>query len=704
MSVGDYLIALAAVCAFGVAFVRTVGASRWSREVISSAARILSLLTFAIVSCALCFLAYLFMTSDMSYLYVWSYSSSDLSSLYKLSGVWAGASGSFLLWIWFMTLVLAVEVMLEPRRSYLTRKFHALFQAAASGIIFVFLLLLFGMDLFAGTNEFLLAHYPDGWGMALILQTPEMIVHPPVVFAGYAFCVAALAAAVSYYLSGDRNWFMVSLPWARLAWIFLTLGIGIGAVWAYYVLGWGGYWAWDPVETASLIPWLIATAFLHTQMRHSRKSEYGVLSPALGMLSFVAVLFATFATRAGGIWSHSVHVFDGGQYEDSGLDRLVYLLRGDDTVLGLFSVMILMLALSIYLAYAKYSKTPRFEEPPEPEKLSGYISDRNNMLLMVALLLVTCAVMLLIMFKNVDVSQSDNYDELNSKMSLFFVVLMVSMTICLVWKMLGKDIALWLGIGLIAASALVGSVLAMADVTSWLVGFSLPSYVVAVGASAVRLARSRVAGSLRKTFHSAGPHIVHLGVALILVSYVVSSELQQLPGEIQGDSEPAASVVHLGEELSVGDFTIVLTDLDVRVEHMTSGSTVISEARDATFDILRSGEVIREDVVVTDLYSYSMGSAEVVDVEVFIYKSALRDLYFSFQWLNETSVILDAKTVPMMNALWLGLLLVVVGISVRTLAWQLEPKNTEAGPQGGKMPPSPKPVEADAEQSGLRPS
>src|SRR4030066_348120 len=221
------------------------------------------------------------------------------------------------------------------------REFSVIFSLltflSLSGALF-FLLFIFDMALFAETSEFEKSVYPNGVGLNLVLQTPEMVIHPPVVFAGYAFCVAALAAGLAYYAAGDRNWFMVALPWTRLSWVFLPLGIGIGAIWAYYVLGWGGYWAWDPVETSSLLPWLMTTAFLHTQLRHSRKGEYGVLSPALGMVSLIAVLFATFTTRAGSIWTSSVHAFGASQGATAGA-RLSYLLQHDSTVLGIFTLM-----------------------------------------------------------------------------------------------------------------------------------------------------------------------------------------------------------------------------------------------------------------------------------------------------------------------------------------------------------------------------
>src|SRR4030066_46388 len=254
------------------------------------------------------------------------------------------------------------------------REFSVIFSLltflSLSGALF-FLLFIFDMALFAETSEFERSVYPNGVGLNLVLQTPEMVIHPPVVFAGYAFCVAALAAGLAYYAAGDRNWFMIALPWTNLAWMFLTLGIGIGAIWAYYVLGWGGYWAWDPVETSSLLPWLMTTAFLHALVRHVKKDEYEVVAPALGMLSFTSVVFATFATRAGGIWSSSVHTFDAGGSSRAGLDRLLELLRNDNVILGLFALLMALFALSITFAIMKSRHTPLLESEPPP-KLSDY--------------------------------------------------------------------------------------------------------------------------------------------------------------------------------------------------------------------------------------------------------------------------------------------------------------------------------------------
>jgi cytochrome c-type biogenesis protein CcmF len=443
------------------------------------------------------------------------------------------------------------------------------------------------------------------------------------------------------------------------------------------VLGWGGYWAWDPVETASLLPWLIATAFLHTQLRHSRKGEYQVLSPALGMTALVSVVFATFATRAGSIWTSSVHAF-GGSAGDTAGARLSYMLEHDSTVLGVFTLMLLLLVFTVYLSYDKYRKMPRKEEEPEPRKMSEYISDKNNMLIAVGLLIATSAVMLFLLFKNVNVGQAANLAEFNQKMSLFFVITMVAMSVCLVWKALGKDKAFLVGIGIIVVSVVAAVVAAFASY-DWLVVFSLPSYAVAVGASAYRVARSRVKGSARKSLQKLSPQLVHLGVALVLLSFVVSTNMQSFPSSLQNLSGASGTEVDIGGDVDVGDYSVELAEMSARVATGTSGGMTIDEAREAVIDITRSGDAVRSGVVLTNLYGHdSSGDPHVMKVEVYIFKSVSVDLYLDFQWLDNDTAFIQVKLVPMMNVLWAGFGLLAVGLAVRTIVWRQEPKEPEA--------------------------
>jgi cytochrome c-type biogenesis protein CcmF len=674
MDAGESLIVIGTLAAIGAALARTLAMGRKDR-LLTEASVVLSVLTFVSISAVLLLLTDYFLSSNMDYLYVWSNSSTDLSAVYKLSGVWAGAEGSFLLWIWFMALVLVVEVLLEPKRKYLGSKFHGAFQATVAAIISLFMILLWQMDLFARTGSFNQAWLPNGYGMNLLLQTPEMVLHPPVVFAGYAFCVAAFAAALAYLVSDDPNWVKISLPWSRLGWIFLTLGIGVGAIWAYYVLGWGGYWAWDPVETASLLPWLITSAFLHTVVRHSRKGEYKLWSPVLGMLSFVAVIFATFATRAGSVWAQSVHNF-GSSEGTTGIARLTYLLQNDGTILGIFSLMLTLLALTVFLAYSRYRSMERPEEQPEPEKLSEYISDKNNTMLTVLLLVITSAVMVLLMFKNLNTSQGANYVEFNQKLSIFFVGLMTTMSVCLVWKFTGKEIAFYLGSGLIVASIAAGVVGAVTGWIDALVAFSLPAYAVALGVSIVKLARSRVVGSARKTLQKASPHLIHLGVAMVLASFIISTNMQSFPSNLV--SGTTSIEMSLGQEAKVGDYTVRLVALTASDVSSGSGATSVNAVREGTMDIMKSGHALRSGLVLTDLYLIKGVDTHVVDAEVYVYKSLANDLYLDFQWMSNTTALVQMKVVPMMNALWGGFGLLVIGLAIRTAVWQQGPKEIDA--------------------------
>lgn len=675
MNVGETMVIAAALTSFGACAGRMLSYRSGDRK-LASASATLSILTFVISSVILIFLAYLFMSSDYGYDYVWSNSSSDLPLMYKFSGIWSGADGSFFLWIWFMTLALAVEVLLEPRREALSKKFHSLFQAFMAGVLFLFMLLLLNMNLFQETSAFKLQMAPDGEGMSILLQTPEMVIHPPVVFAGYAFCIAAFSAGAAYLLTKDRNWTSVSLPWGRLAWLFLTLGIGIGAIWAYYVLGWGGYWAWDPVETASLLPWLIATAFLHTQLRHSRKGEYQVLSPALGMLSMVAVVFATFVTRAGSIWTSSVHAF-GTSVGDTAGARLSFLLQNDSTILGIFTMMLLLLAFAIYLSYDRFRQLPKKEEEPEPEKVSEYISDKNNMIVAVGLLVATGAVMIFLMFKNVNVSQDANLDEFNQKMSLFFVATMVALSVCLVWKVLGKEWAFRFGVGLFVASIAVAAFAAFSS-WDWLVSFSLPSYAVAVGVSVYKILKSKVAGSLRKTFQKVGPQLVHLGVAMVLLSFIVSSDMQVYPANLENISGVSGTQVDVGGSVEIGDYEVRLVEMYSRAESGTSGGMTIDEARVAEVQLLKSDKEIKSGIVLSNLYGRDqVGDRHVMKVDVYIHKSVVNDLYLDYQWMDNDTAYIQVKLVPMMNFLWAGFGLMAIGLAVRMIVWRQEPKDTE---------------------------
>jgi len=273
--------------------------------------------------------------------------------------------------------------------------------------------------------------------------------------------------------------------------------------------------------------------------------------------------------------------------------------------------------------------------------------------------------------------------------------------VCLTWKVLGKTVAFWLGSGMLVVSLVFG-VLAAALSYDWLVALSLPSYAVAVGASAFKIAKSRVSGSSRKTLQKVSPQLVHLGVALILLSFVVSTNMQVFPSNLENISGVSGNQVTIGRTVIVGDYEISLVDLRTTSESGTSGGMTIDEGRVAVVNIARSGDSLRSGVLLTNLYGHdSMGSPHVMKADVYIYKAILNDLYLDYQWIDNDTAYIQAKLVPMMNFLWAGFGLLAIGLAVRTIVRRQEPKEmevVEAKPEPSKETAPKKDYEAMVEE------
>jgi cytochrome c-type biogenesis protein CcmF len=618
-------------------------------------------LSFALITATLIFALYLLGSSDMSYLYVWSNTSVDLSFPFKISALWAGSQGSFLIMTWFMSFALIAELRLEKKRE-VDERFQSISQTAMLGVIALFMLILLTTGIFAPTvadptnDGWRLALFGQGLGLKIILQTWEMAIHPLLIFAGYAFCLATFAASLAGSLTKDERWHTFSLFWGRLAWIFVTLGIGIGAIWAYYVIGWGGYWGWDPLETSSLLLWLMLTLFLHTQLRLARNREYLSLSPLLGILTFGTALFATFVTRAGGLWASSVHSY-GAVNATGATNRLWELLNRSPTVLGIFLLMILVLILAFFIGYRNRGISGKEERVVKPLQ----ISDSSSMLMAIFLLSSTVIIMLLILLKNVDMTAPTNYDEFNQKMAFLFIAVIISLTLCLSWKRIGSRNALCLGIVMIAltlASGLIGATLGSDIIFS----LALPAFLVAVFVALYRAIKSFVKGSWRKTLNNLGPQLVHLGIALLLLGYIFSSFMQVYP------STGPYNQMGVGDELSAGDYSVRLVSLGIKDLPSSSGGQ-FNQSRTAVLEIRHSGNVVQSGVELTNLYLANGANASKVESGVHVYNTVTEDVYLSFNWQNATSVQLQMKVVPMINALWSGLGLLTVGLAIRMLVW-----------------------------------
>ncbi|MGI9260865.1 MAG: heme lyase CcmF/NrfE family subunit, partial [Woeseiaceae bacterium] len=258
---------------------------------------------FVFVAVAFACLTWSFLQSDFSVLYVANHSQLALPTAYKISAVWGAHEGSLLLWV----LLLAGWTVLVCRySSELPERFSA-------RVIGVLGLLSFGFLLFTllTSNPFerLFPAPADGADLNPLLQDPGLAIHPPMLYIGYVGFSVAFAFAIAAMISGDLNqkWARWTRPWTTWAWLFLTIGIALGSWWAYYELGWGGWWFWDPVENASFMPWLVGTALIHSLAVTEKRGLFKSWTLLLAISAFSLSLLGTFLVRSGILIS--VHAF-----------------------------------------------------------------------------------------------------------------------------------------------------------------------------------------------------------------------------------------------------------------------------------------------------------------------------------------------------------------------------------------------------------
>ncbi len=269
---------------------------------LAETARRAGMATFAAVFIAAAALVYAAMTNDFSVAYILHHSNRALPGPYKFAALWSGQEGSILFW----ALLLSAYGFVLRLRHKVDQRLVAMASIVLAGIQIFFLILVnFVADPFGMMDRVAL----DGNGLNPLLQYPEMVIHPPMLYLGYVGVSVpfafALAALIMRY-PGEK-WIHITRRWTMVAWLFLTCGISLGAHWAYAVLGWGGYWGWDPVENASLLPWLSTTAFLHSVMMQEKRGMMKVWNVWLIFITFMLSILGTLLTRSGIV--SSVHSF-----------------------------------------------------------------------------------------------------------------------------------------------------------------------------------------------------------------------------------------------------------------------------------------------------------------------------------------------------------------------------------------------------------
>ncbi|HTR65432.1 MAG TPA: heme lyase CcmF/NrfE family subunit [Terriglobales bacterium] len=296
------LLALALSAYSFLAGVFALSAGRGTQRIAETARRA-GIATFAVVLLAAVVLVTAAFTNDFSIAYIFHHSNRDLPGPYKFAVLWSGQEGSLLFWVLLLS---TYGLVLRLRHKTDTRLFAYASVIIAAVQIFFLLLVNFAANPFGimqGTPA------ADGAGLNPLLQYPEMVIHPPMLYLGYVgftvpFAFALGALAMRY--PGEK-WIHITRRWTMVTWGFLTCGIFLGMHWAYSVLGWGGYWGWDPVENASLLPWLTGTAFLHSVMMQEKRGMLKVWNMWLIFITFMLSIFGTLLTRSGLV--NSVHAF-----------------------------------------------------------------------------------------------------------------------------------------------------------------------------------------------------------------------------------------------------------------------------------------------------------------------------------------------------------------------------------------------------------
>ena len=541
--VGYWAVALTFVVSLYVGVTSILGARQRNATLVASARN--GVFAAAILATAAsAVLMYLLVTRDFGIRYVYEHTNSHLPAAYVVSAFWSGQEGSLLVWLWLVTLLTAAIVLWK--RVWGTPSGPYVLAVMAFTQAFLALLLLLLSNPFAA-----LPTVPvEGRGLNPLLQNFWMIMHPPVVFVGYAAYTVPFALAIGGLITGqmERNWLRAVRRWALFAWLFLGMGILMGAYWAYLELGWGGYWGWDPVENSSLVPWLTGTAMLHSLMMQHRRQAFKTWNLWLITLTFLLCVFATFVTRSGVI--QSVHAFE-------------------ESPIGYYFIAFILLCLLVFVALLRLRRRKLREEHDLRVLLS-----REASLLLTNLLLGGAALVILVGTLFPTLAEAIQGRQAALDVSFYertvgplaqLVVVLIGLCPWLAWG--GVSFArllqeLWPSALAALATAILLFALGVREVVP-LLSFSICAFVVV---SIVAIFYRDIAARLRqdgkgvwpalvrlvtRSRRRYGAHLVHLGIVLMAMGVVGSSLYQD---EVQVALAPGEKVDVQGYTLEYRDF------------------------------------------------------------------------------------------------------------------------------------------------------
>ncbi|MDR3536919.1 MAG: heme lyase CcmF/NrfE family subunit [Acetobacteraceae bacterium] len=653
---GHFALILALFVAIVQASVPLIGAARrhagWM-----AVGRTCALVEFGLIALAMAALMHAYVTSDFSVANVYENSHTDKPLLYKLTGVWGNHEGSMLLWVFMLSLCAAAVAVFSDNLPPALRA-RVLAVQGMIGVGFLLFILF-------TSNPFLRLWPapPNGRGLNPVLQDPGLAFHPPFLYLGYVGFSVAFAFAVAALIEGrvDAAWARWVRPWTLASWCALTIGIAMGSWWAYYTLGWGGWWFWDPVENASFMPWLVGTALIHSSIVVEKRDTLKSWTILLAIITFSLSLVGTFLVRSGVLTS--VHAF------------------ATDPTRGTFILLLLLVAiggsLTLYAVRAPALKGGGLFAP---------ISREGALVLNNLLLSCGCATVFLGTLYPLFLDAVGG-PKLSVGFPFFnrtFAPLMVPMVIAvgvgpmLAWKrgdLLGALQRLWVAYIATAVTLLVAFYVTYGGPVLAVLGLGLAAWlgsaVLVEFAERIRLFRLPLADSFHRAIHlprsAYGMTIAHFGLAVSVAGFAASAFAQE-----------AIEVLRPGESLHIAAYTLTLQ----KVERMPGPNYT---ADDASVQITRDGTqiaVVHPQRRFFPLQQQTTG-------ETAIRTNLLADLYVALgDGDAEGNWTVRAYWKPLVPWIWIGAVIMAFGglVSLSDRRWRVGVAARARRAPAGAMP------------------
>jgi cytochrome c-type biogenesis protein CcmF len=641
--IGSFALILALLAA-AYAFVAGIIGIRTRHPLLIKSARNAGIAIFPLVTLGVGCLVTLFFQNNFSMAYVAEHSNRALPAYYKFSALWAGQEGSLLFWSWLLSIYAFIALFINRKKHPELMPYVGVI---LGGIQLFFLVLnnfvaspfaLVGTIGAAGAVH--VVTLPDGNGLTPLLQYAEMDIHPPMLYLGYTGCTVPFAFALGALLGRypGEKWIHITRRWMMVGWAFLGVGILLGGHWAYQVLGWGGYWAWDPVENASLLPWISATAFLHSVMMQEKRGMMRVWNVWLVFITYMLSILGTTLTRSGIV--SSVHAF------------------AQSSIGSWFVSFLALIFVVCFVAYWKNRDYLRTDN-----QLDSVISREssflfNNLILLAACFAVLWGTLFPVFsewFQGSKITVGPPFfNKVNIPIALFLLFL-TGVGPLLAWRRtslssLKRNFAWPLGTALIAG--------AIAFAFGYRHFYALVCLILAVFVSLTifseffRGARVLSARSGDNIFSSVGQltmrntrryggYIVHFAIVLIFIG---------ISG--QAFNQDVQMKMHPGAELSIGPYRLLCQNFDA-----TSNSNYTAER--ATIEVFEGDRSVMMLYPERRLYLAS----QVTQTVVAIHSSLARDLYVVYAGRSPESndPVIHVYLNPLVRWIWLGGLVLVLG-------------------------------------------